>query len=406
MNRSVPQLARDLSLLTLSFYGIGTIVGAGIYVLIGKVAGAAGMATPWAFLVAAVLVLFSAFSYAELSARFPQSAGEAVYIKEGFGFAPLAATVGLLIVSIGVVSTATLLHGFVGYLQVFWPGAGQGSIVVLVLMLGLVAAWGIRQSALIASAMTVVELFGLLLMLWVTRDQLASLPMRAGELLPHVDAVAAGGILAGAFIAFYAFVGFEDIVNVAEEVREPGRTLPRAILIAWSVTTLLYLAVGVAAVLALPPVQLAASDAPLALVYEHQTGQVPLVLTGITLVSVLNGALIQVVMASRVLYGMSRRGWLPAALGQVNARTRTPLVATVLVSAAILAMALWLPLLSLAKLTSLITLTVFTLVNLALWRVKRHQGAATDFSVPRWVPVAGAGVNLVFLLSQLYPMAG
>lgn len=399
-----PDLKRSLSLLLLSFYGIGTIVGAGIYVLIGEVAGAAGMATPWAFLMAAVLVLFSAFSYAELSARFPQSAGEAVYVKEGLGWSPLAVAVGLLIVSIGVVSTGTLLHGFVGYLQVFFQWPREGVIVALVIALCAVVAWGISQSALVAAAMTVVELFGLLLILWVTRDSLAELPARATELLPALDATVAAGVLAGAFIAFYAFVGFEDIVNVAEEVREPSRNLPRAILIAWTVTTVLYLAVGAASVLTLSPASLADTDAPLALLYQHQTGQSPLLLTAITLVSVLNGALIQIVMASRVLYGMSRRGWLPHWLGRVHPRTRTPLLATVLVSGAILAMALWLPLLSLAKLTSLITLTVFTLVNLALWRLKLREPTIGSFSVPLWVPASGVLVNLAFIASQL--MAG
>jgi len=390
----------------LSFYGIGTILGAGIYVLVGEVAGVAGMATPWAFLVAAGLVLFSAFSYAELSGRFPRSAGEAVYVQEGIAWTPLAVAVGLLIVSIGIVSTATLLHGFVGYLQVFLPLPDPAVITLLVVVLGLVVGWGIRQSALIASLMTVVELGGLLLVLWVTRDVLATLPQRAPELLPAADPLLAAGVLGGAFVAFYAFIGFEDIVNVAEEVREPRRNLPRAILIAWGVTTLLYLAVGTAVVLALPPRELAGSDAPLALVYQHQTGDAPLLLSGISLVSVLNGALIQVIMASRVLYGMSRQGWLPALLGRVHPRTHTPLVATALVSGAILAMALWLPLLSLARLTSLITLTVFTLVNLALWRVKARQPAAEGFRVPRWVPAGGVLVNLAFIGYQLWHWAG
>ena len=401
-----PPLNRNLSLLVLSFYGIGTIVGAGIYVLVGQVAGVAGMAAPWAFLVAALLVLFSAFSYAELSARFPRSAGEAVYVSEGLGWAPLAIAVGLLIISIGVVSCATLLHGFVGYLRVFLPLPAPWVIVLLVALLGGVAGWGIRQSALIASLMTVVELGGLLLVLWVTRDAMADLPARAMELLPAMDPLLMGGVLAGAFVAFYAFIGFEDIVNVAEEVREPRRNLPRAILIAWSVTTLLYLAVSTAVVLTLPPAQLVGSDAPLALIYQHQTGRAPVVLTLISLVSVLNGALVQVIMASRVLYGMSRQGWLPAVLGRVHPHTRTPLVATGLVSAAILAMTLWLPLLSLAKLTSLITLTVFALVNLSLWRVKLRQPAAISFRVPLWVPVAGLFINLAFIGYQLLHWQG
>lgn len=392
-----PQLQRNLSLTVLSFYGIGTILGAGIYVLIGGVAGAAGMATPAAFLLAALLVLFSAFSYAELAARFPKSAGEAIYVEEGLGLRPLAALVGLMIVSIGIVSTGTLLHGFAGYLRPFLGWPDPLVITGLVVCLTLVVAWGIRQSALLASLMTVFEILGLLLVLWVARDAFAELPSRAAELLPLSDTVLWAGVLGGAFIAFYAFVGFEDIVNVAEEVREPTRNLPRAILIAWLVTTVLYLAVSTAVVLAMPPVELAGSDAPLAYLYQRLTGQPAVVLTAISLVSVLNGALIQLIMASRVLYGMSRRGWLPAVLGRVDARTHTPLVSTLVIAVAVLAMALWLPLLSLAKLTSLITLSVFTLVNLSLWRVKARQPGAPGWSTPYWVPVAGFFVNLLFV---------
>lgn len=397
----IPQLKRSLSLPILSFYGIGTILGAGIYVLVGKVAGVAGMAAPFAFLLAGTLVLFSAFSYAELSSRFPKSAGEAIYVEEGLGLAPLAMAVGLLIVSIGVVSTATLVHGFVGYLQVFLPWPDTAIIVTLTLGMAALVGWGIRQSALVASLMTLAELFGLLLVLWVARDAFGDLPARAGELLPGPDPTVAAGILAGSFIAFYAFIGFEDIVNVAEEVAEPERNLPRAIFIAWLVTGLLYLAVSTVAVLAMVPTELAASDAPLALLYERLTGKAPVVLTVISLVSVVNGALIQLIMASRVLYGMSRRGWLPACLGRVNRHTHTPLLATALITGAILVMALWLPLVSLAKLSSLITLTVFTLVNLSLWRVKRRQPAASGWSAPYWVPVAGFFVTLTFAVYQL-----
>jgi amino acid transporter len=163
----------------------------------------------------------------------------------------------------------------------------------------------------------------------------------------------------------------------------------------------LYLAVSAAAVLSLPAGVLAASDAPLALLYERLTGREPVVLTAISLVSVLNGALIQLIMASRVLYGMSRQGWLPACFGRVNRHTRTPLVATVSVAAVVLLLALWLPLLSLAKLSSLITLVVFTLVNLSLWRVKRSHPESPGWTAPYWIPVAGFFITLGFVLYQL-----
>ena len=140
-----PELIRRLSLPLLIFYGIGTILGAGIYVLVGKVAGEAGFYTPFSFIVASLLAAFSAFSYAELAARFPRSAGEAIYIEEGFGIKQLSIAVGLMIVSVGVISVATLAHGFAGYLNVFFEIPEPVIVISLVLFVGLVCGWGISQ---------------------------------------------------------------------------------------------------------------------------------------------------------------------------------------------------------------------------------------------------------------------
>ena len=396
-----PQLKRALSLPLLTFYGLGTILGAGIYVLVGKVGGPAGMYLPVAFLLAAVLASFSALSYAELSARFPLSAGDAVYVQQGFGWPWLSRVVGLLIVLASIVSVATLVHGFAGYLDVFFEFPSLVVIVLCVLVLGGIAAWGISQSVTLAALLTVVEIGGLVLIIWVARGSLASLPARWPELVPSFDLVVWHGIVLGSIIAFYAFIGFEDIVNVAEEVREPSRNLPRAIILALVLTTLFYLLVAVAAILTLPPPQLAQTDAPLAMLYTHLTGQAPLVITGISLLSVLNGALIQIIKSSRVLYGMSRQGWLPAILSRVHPATRTPLVATALVTAVALLFGLWLPLLSLARLTSFITLIVFALINLSLWQVKRRVPNPPDIHpVPYWIPVVGFFSSAGFVIYQ------
>jgi len=371
-------------------------------VLVGKVAGYAGMYALVSFLLASILAGFSAFSYAELSARFPKSAGEAVYIERAFFRRRLSIVVGLLIVLVGVVSTATLVHGFVGYLKVFvdWPDVLV--IIAVVALMAAIVVWGIGQSVWVATIMTIAEIAGLLLILWVAREGFVQLPVRSHELLPGWDAGIWTGILLGAFVAFYAFIGFEDIVNVAEEVRQPERNLPRAIIIALVVTTLFYILIAMVSILIVSPQQLASSDAPLAMLYQQVTGQSPMVITFISLASVLNGALIQIIMASRVLYGMGRQGWLPSRLGAVHGVTRTPVVATVLVAGLILLFSLALPLLSLAKLTSFITLTIFSLINLALWRIKRRDGAhGVQFIIPLWVPVCGFFSSLAFLMFQI-----
>lgn len=396
-------LKRAFSLPLLTFYGLGTILGAGIYVLIGEVSASAGVYTPLAFLLAAFLAAFSAFSYAELSARFPLSAGEAVYTQRAFGRTGLSITVGLLIVGIGIVSTATLVNGFVGYLGVFANIPDWFVIVLLILVLAGLAMWGIAESAWVAAVTTVIEMGGLLLILWVALPVVDLEPVIRQVFSPSLDALTLSGVFAGAFVAFYAFIGFEDIVNVAEEVREPSRTLPRAILLALSTATILYMLIALVTVSLLVPEDLAKSGAPLALVYQKATGEAPVFITLIGLSAVINGALIQIVMASRVLYGMAAQGWIPESLAAVNRHTRTPLRSTLLITAIILAMALWLPLVTLAQLTSLITLIVFSLVNLSLWRIKRRDPEPVGIATfPLWLPVAGFLCSAAFALFQLW----
>lgn len=398
-----PTLKRAFTLPLLTFYGLGTILGAGIYVLIGEVAGNAGMAAPFAFLIAALLATFSALSYAELSARYPLSAGEAIYIWHAFSVRNLSRLVGMMLVLIGLVSGATLVSGFVGYFQVFLPWEGWQIITLLVLALGALAMWGIAESAWVAAITTLVEIGGLLLVVWVAGDNLEQLPQRLPEMLPGGDGVTTIGLIAGAFLAFYAFIGFEDIVNVAEEVKQPQRDLPRAVLLSLVIATGLYMLVAVVAVLELPPQALAQSSAPLALVFQHATGEAPLFISAISLAAVINGALIQIIMVSRVLYGMARQGWLPAWLAEVNATTRTPLYTTILMTSVMLVLALWLPLVTLAELSSLTTLSVFALVNLSLWRIKGREPQPDGVpNIPRWLSLCGLLFCVLFILFQLW----
>ncbi|MDZ7828807.1 MAG: APC family permease [Halofilum sp. (in: g-proteobacteria)] len=393
-----PRLRRSLSLPLLFFYGLGTIVGAGIYVLMGEVAGEAGLGAPLAFALAALIAAFTAFSYAELSARFPQAAGEAVYLKTAFGRRWPAALAGWGVVAVGSVSSATLAHGFHGYLGLFLDLPAALTLTALIIALGSVAAWGIRESAWFAAAVTCIELGGLVWVVFSGADALATLPLRWQEMLPSTGAVTWIGLGAGAFLAFYAFIGFEDMVNVAEEVRNPQRTLPRAIIGALIASTLLYVVVALVAVLTVPMERLAGSPVPLAEVVRAGTGREPIWIGLVSLVAVVNGALIQIIMASRVLYGMGLRGMGPARFARVHPRRRTPLLATLAVTAAVLVLALALPLGQLARITSLITLLVYAGVNAALWHIRRRDGRATDsVAWPLWVPVAGFLVSLALV---------
>ena len=393
-----PELIRRLTLPLLIFYGIGTILGAGIYVLVGKVAGEAGFYTPFSFLLSSLLAAFSAFSYAELAARFPRSAGEAIYIEEGFGIKRLSVLVGLMIVAVGVISVAALAHGFAGYFKIFFDLPQSIIVICLVLSVGAICAWGIGQSVMLASIMTIVEIIGLLIILYVGRDAFPLIATKVPEMIPSFNASVWAGIFMGSFIAFYAYLGFEDIVNVAEEAIKPRINIPLAIIISLIITTIFYVLISVVAVVLVSPNELASSSAPLAMIYKITTGQDPVVITVISLISVVNGALIQVIMASRVLYGMSRKKWLPIKLSEINSFTHTPLIATALITVLILFFALLLPLLSLAKITSFITLLIFMLINFALIKVKLSARIHEGFTVPIWVPVIGGFSTLLFIL--------
>lgn len=395
-----PGLRRDVGLTLFALYGAGNIIGAGIYVLVGKVAGEAGLLAPLAFVFAAVVAGLTGLSYGELGARYPVSAGEAVYLHKAFKRRLLSTAVGFLIALAGLVSAATMARGFVGYFTEFVQLPAALTILVFVSSLTLIAIRGIAESARVAALLTLVEAGGLLWIISVAAPnfpQLAELAL--AEALPRTGS-AWQGLFAGAFLAFFAFIGFEDMVSIAEEVRNPERNMLRGILWAFSISTLLYLLVTIASVATLPLETLAASEAPLAEVYRMATGQSAVFISLIGLVAVINGALIQIIKAARIFYGMSCNGWLPAFFGKVNPYTHTPLRSTLVAGGIVLGLALLLPLVSLAKATSAMVLVVFTLVNIALIRIKQlGPPPAGITAMPLWVPVLGALASVGILIA-------
>jgi len=395
------QLKRSLSLPLLTFYGLGTIVGAGIYVLIGKVAGVAGASVGYAFLLAGIIACFTAFSYAELSSRFPKSAGVAVYLQAAWQRKWLSQTLGWMVTLTGIVSAAVIISGFVGYLQVFIALPPAIIIIGLTLVLTLIAVWGIKESAILITVITLLELGGLLFVLLVSGQGEAATAWSTIFHFSWNDAQTAG-ILLGAFLAFYAFIGFEDMVNVAEEVKNPERTLPLAILLAISISALLYIAVSMMALRSIPAETLALSDAPMADIIKLG-GYSPIWISLISLIALTNGALVQMIMASRVLYGMGNQGMAPKFLSTINKKTQTPIIGTMIVAVLILIFALWLPLTALAKLASFIVLSVFTLVNAALVTIKYRtpqveEGVAT---YPVYLPIIATVLCFSLLIWQI-----
>lgn len=393
---SQPTLKRDLTLPILTLYGLGNVVGAGIYVLIGKVAGEAGYAMPLSFLIAFGVAALTAFSYMELSSRYPKTAGVSVYLHQAFGSRWLSAVVGLLLVAAGMVSAATLANGFVGYFQQFWALPDWIVIIGIVGSLTALALNGIHDSARLAVLFTILELVGLVVVVVAASSHLSN----AGSVIQAAGAgdLITPGLLVGAFIAFYAFIGFEDMVDVVEEVKNPRKTMPRAILLALVGATILYLLVIVACLLVVTPQQLASSDAPLALVYTAATGNSPVILAAIGSVAITGGILVNLIMGSRVLYGLAQQRWIPSAFAHVNKRHKTPTYATIVLALVITALAILVPLVNLAELTSFFILIVFLMVHIALVIVKRRgQHHHTYHEVSTWVPVTGIFATLGML---------
>lgn len=404
MAETGPTLKRSLGPVLLTLYGVGTTIGAGIYVLIGEVAATSGAWAPHAFLLAAVVAGLTALSFAELAVRYPKSAGEALYIRAAFGRPGLALMVGLAVASAGVISASAVVVGGAGYLRTFVDLPPWMLIMGLVLLLGGIAAWGIVESVSAAAVLTLVEIGGLALVIGSGAIDTPALTVKAVDVLLPSEPLPMVGLFAGTVLAFYAFIGFEDMVNVAEEVRRPARTIPVAIIATLIVAAVLYLGVAMMAMVIVPLEDLAGAPAPLALVYER-TGGDPRVLGAIGALATVNGVLVQIVMGARVLFGLASQGALPSGLANVNPRTRTPLVTTVLVTAVILVLALVFPIAELARVTSAITLAIFAACNLALVRLHMRDRAGGEtpegFQLPRFVPILGAAVSLGMLALEL-----
>lgn len=401
-------LKRCISLPVLTFYGLGTIVGGGFYVLVGKVSNEAGMYAPVSMIVAAGLAMLTALSYAELSARFPSSAGTPRYVHVAFQKNWLSITVGWLVILTGLVSAATLANAFVIFFSDLIEIPRLTGVALTVTVLCFIAIWGITESVTIAVVITALEVGGLLYVLFAAGGIVLDAPYRLLETVPALTLESWLGVGMGAFLIFYAFLGFEDMVTLAQEVKNPQHTLPLGIMFALGLTAFLYVSVSVVAVLALPQDVLIASNTPMARLIQHKGEAAVITLTVISMFAGINGALIQLIMAARTLYGMASKGLAPRWLAFINPTTRTPINATLLGATICLVFALGFPLITLAKLTSAIIFVVFIMVNISLIVIKHEEQepgpGALNF--PGWIPYIGAITSGLFLVLQLITLLG
>lgn len=397
-----PSLHRVMGPWLLLLFIVGDILGTGIYALTGQVAKQVGGVVWLPFLVAFVVALITAFSYLELVTKYPRAAGAALYTHKAFGIHFITFIVAFAVMCSGITSASTASRAFAANLAGAFSldlGSGFGITAVGLGFMALVAAVnfrGVGESVKANVVLTCVELTGLLIIICIGAWAIG---MGQGDVSRVIQfkATADGGsafwsVIAGTSLAFFAMVGFEDSVNMAEECKEPSRIFPKVLLGGLVITGLIYVLVSISAITLVSPEKLAEGETPLLQVVQAGAPGFPVELFGfITMFAVANSALINMLMASRLVYGMSREGVLPAVLGKVHAARRTPYVAigfTTLLAFGLITFVGEVP--ALGGTTALLLLVVFTVVNVAVLVLRKDKVGHKHFHTPTVLPVLGA----------------
>lgn len=401
------ELKRQMGLTALVVYGVGDMLGAGIYGLIGKAAGLMGNLLWLGFLGAMVAALLTGLSYASIGSRYPRAAGAAYATDRAWKLSWLTWVVGLSIAVSGLTSMATGSRVIAGYLQRFGVDLPTVPLAIgALLIIGGVVLRGIRESTWLNFVCTAVEVVGLLIVIgvslpyWGTVDLMQGPPDRDISTSPALMAL----VLQGAVLTFFSFLGFEDLLNMSEEAHSPERNMPRALIISLGITTAIYLAVAVSAVSVMSAVELGTSSAALVDVVARAAPSFPTpVFAAIGIFAVANTALINLIMGSRLLYGMSRQGLLPAAFGRVHEKRQTPQLAIIVLVVTVIALMLIADIDQLAAATSLLLLTSFVVVNLSLVVLQLRPGEPEGrFEVPVFVPILGAIVCAALIAFRVF----
>lgn len=423
-NVAAPQLKKSIGLIQATIYGVGIILGAGIYALIGEAVGIAGNSVWVAFIVAALIASCSAIAYAELSASFPKSAAEFVYVNESTGSLLLAFIIGYTTIITGVISVSAVALGFSTYFKLYLD---LNPIAIAMVVIGLAAALnfkGIEESARVNTVFTLIETAGLVFIIVVGFRFIGDVDV-LHNLQGHTPADGAfwSPVFAATALIFFAYLGFEDVANIAEETKNASRTVPLALMLSLLITTIIYVLIAIVAVSVVPAADLAASahlnhpgEGPLALVASTALNDPigGLIFTAVALFATANTVLVLMIVSSRMMFGMAREGTLPSKLATINTRTQTPTYAIIIV--ALLSMIFTLPgsLGDVANLTNVGVFLVFFAVNVALilHRYKnrnsniRYAGPAAAMALNiGWfplLPALGAAFCLAMLATQFW----
>jgi basic amino acid/polyamine antiporter, APA family len=397
------QLKRAIGQRVLLIFVVGDILGAGIYALVGEVGAEVGGAIWTAFLSALVLAVFTAFAYAELVTKYPRAGGAATYTHQAFGRQLLTFVVAFAVMSSGIASASTLSRAFAGdYLAEFVDLPLVLAAIAFILVVAAINLRGISESVAVNVVLTAIEVIGLVIIVAIgiaalgegSGDFSRNFEFREGESVVFV-------LLGGTALAFYAMIGFEDSVNVAEETRAPERTYPRALFGGIAIAGVLYLLVTMTASLVVPTAELSDSDAPLLEVVEQgPLGISTKLFSFIALMAVANSALINMIMASRIVYGMADQGLVWRGFGRVLRERRTPVAAIAFTTAVAVVLISTGDLETLADTTVLLLLFVFTTVNVAALVLRTDRVDHDHFRAPVVFPVLGSLVSVALIVDS------
>lgn len=372
------ELRRELGLFEVTVYGVGVILGAGIYAILGEATGLTGPSVVFSFLLAAGTAALTGLSYAEMASRFPKEEGDYLYVREGLESKRLSELTALMRLFVGVTSAAAVALAFGGYLRSFAPVPIIPAAIAVVLACGAVNLWGIRASARVNVLFTALEVLGLVIVVALGVTHWGAVDVTATP--RGLD-----GLVAAAFLTFFAYMGFESIVNISEETEDASTVIPRAIVISILVSTALYALVAVSAVSVVDWQLLGASDSPLAIVALQGHGPAAFsIVSGIALFATANTVLMILISTSRVLYGVSKTEYqsFPAVFSRVHPTRRIPHVAIALVTAVAVGLTFVGDIGIVAGWANLFLLLVFALVNAALLRIRYTRSPTTGFRAP------------------------
>ena len=404
-----PGLVRRIGPALLLLFIVGDILGTGVYALTGKVAKEVGGAVWLPFLCAFVVAMLTAFSYLELVTKYPKAGGAAVYTHKAFGIHFFTFLIAFTVMCSGLTSASSASKAFAGNLStvVGWGDAGGVVLAVALVFMTVIALVnfrGVGESVKLNVVLTIVELSGLLIIIGIGAFAIAAGKGDTSS-LTHIEIPAGetafGAVTAATALAFFAMVGFEDSVNMAEETKDPVKIFPKMMLTGLTVTVIIYVLVAISAISLVPAAELGEGEAPLLKVVQAGAPAFPLwIFAFITMFAVANSALINMLMASRLLYGMAHEEVLPRPLGKVHRTRHTPWVAIVFTTLLAFGLIFFADLAALGGTTSLLLLVVFTVVNIAVLVLRKDKVAHRHFRSPTVISVLGA-LLCAFLASPL-----